>query len=158
MRLFGTLLMATVSCTAPAADVDAPHPQEAAVIAAAERALTAITNEDTLLLRNSMTENATFYAVAGDNGVSFSTVDQMNARFVSGPDFLERMWDPQVSISGRLAMVWTPYDFYLGQEFSHCGIDVFHLADIDGDWKVMSISFTRETENCPPSPLGPPTF
>jgi hypothetical protein len=129
---------------------------EIAVIEAAELALMAITNEDTTLLRDVMTEDATFYAVTGDDQINVSDVDFMNARFTAGPDFFERMWDPEVRINGRLAMVWTPYDFYLNKEFSHCGIDVFHLARMADGWKVMSIAFNRQTEGCPQSPLGPP--
>lgn len=135
-----------------------PHPEEAAVIEAAQAALTAISNEDTTLLRNIMTDDATFYAVTGDDQIAVSDVDFMNARFTAGPDFYERMWDPEVKINGRLAMVWTPYDFYLDRNFSHCGVDIFHLAKMPGGWKVMSIAFNRQTEGCPPSPLGPPTF
>ena len=154
------LLLATLTaCAAPTPETaDIADPEEAAVIQAAETALTAITNEDTTLLRNIMTEDATFYAVTGEDQISVSDVDFMNARFTAGPDFLERMWTPEVKIDGRLAMVWTPYDFYLDGNFSHCGVDIFHLAKMPSGWKVMSIAFNRQTEGCPESPLGPPLF
>lgn len=71
-------------------------------------------------------------------------------------DFLERMWDATVLIRGRLATVWTPYDFYVNGEFSHCGVDVFTLARDDQGWKTVAITYTVEPRGCEPSPLGPP--
>ena len=60
----------------------------------------------------------------------------------------ERMYDPQVRIRGSLATVWTSYTFHLGGTFSHCGIDLFDLAKVDGRWRILNISYTAETEGC----------
>jgi hypothetical protein len=66
------------------------------------------------------------------------------------------MWDPKVLEHGSMATVWTPYDFYRGGRFSHCGINNFTLVRLDGKWKIRSIVFTVEKTGCPSSPLGPP--
>jgi len=71
-------------------------------------------------------------------------------------DWLERMWDPEVRIRDDIATVWTPYDFHVNGEFSHCGIDAFDLIKVDGAWKIASAIYTVETKDCEPSPLGPP--
>ena len=60
----------------------------------------------------------------------------------------ERMYDPQVRIRGSLATVWTEYTFHLNGAFSHCGIDLFDMAKVDGRWRVLNISYTAETEGC----------
>lgn len=60
----------------------------------------------------------------------------------------ERMHDPQVRIRGSLATVWTEYSFHFNGTFSHCGIDLFDLAKVDGRWRVLNISYTAETEGC----------
>ena len=60
----------------------------------------------------------------------------------------ERMYDPQVRIRGSLATVWTDYTFHLNGAFSHCGIDLFDMAKVDGRWRVLNISYTAETEGC----------
>jgi hypothetical protein len=75
-----------------------------------------------------------------------------------GPKYLERMWEPTVLVSGPIAAVWTPYDFYRDGEFSHCGIDAFHLVKTGEGWRVAAIMYTvvRPQERCPESPLGPP--
>jgi len=66
------------------------------------------------------------------------------------------MWNPTVQIQGRVAMVWTPYDFHLNGEFSHCGIDVFTMLQGAEGWQVASITYNVVREGCTPSPLGSP--
>jgi len=60
----------------------------------------------------------------------------------------ERMHDPRVRIRGNMASVWTYYTFYRNGAFSHCGIDLFDMAKVDGRWRVLNITFTVETEGC----------
>jgi len=77
-------------------------------------------------------------------------------------DVLERFWDPEVLIRGDLAVVWTPYDFFLDREFSHCGVDAFTLVRTDEGWRIATTVYTVEVTGCdqPPmvSPLGPPEW
>ena len=68
----------------------------------------------------------------------------------------ERNWQPVVHIDGPFAAVWTPYDFHAGDEFSHCGTDVFLLARIGGAWRITGGSYTVQPEGCDPSPPGGP--
>jgi hypothetical protein len=71
--------------------------------------------------------------------------------------FEERMWDPVVQVDGPVAMVWTPYDFWMDGQFSHCGVDAFQLIRENDVWKVLAVVYTMEYgEDCEPSPLGPP--
>lgn len=70
--------------------------------------------------------------------------------------WLERMWDARVKIHGPIAVVWTPYDFYRGDRFSHCGVDAFTLVRADSGWRIATGTYTVEPAGCPPSPLGPP--
>jgi hypothetical protein len=59
-----------------------------------------------------------------------------------GPKYLERMWEPTVLVSGPIATVWTPYDFYRDGEFSHCGVDAFHLVKTGEGWRIAAIMYT----------------
>ncbi len=68
---------------------------------------------------------------------------------------LERMWEPTVLIDGRIAVVWTPYDFHTDGKFSHCGTDVFNFLKGEAGWILTGASWTIEREDCDPSPLGP---
>jgi hypothetical protein len=61
----------------------------------------------------------------------------------------ERYWDPVVHVRGRLALVWTPYEFWRDGKTSHCGVDVFELTKQDGAWKIGNVMYTVEPDACP---------
>ena len=67
---------------------------------------------------------------------------------------VERFWDPEVMVYGRLATIWTPYDFYNDGEYSHCGVNNFSMLKTDERWIIAGVVFSIESE-CEPSPLGP---
>ena len=69
---------------------------------------------------------------------------------------LERIWDPTIRVQGPIAMLWAPYDFHIDGKFSHCGVDLFEFAKVDGKWRLSNSSWTVQTQGCAPSPLGPP--
>lgn len=160
MRKFGaTLLLAAVVLATPmhaAAQTDA----EAGAVAAVQALFDAMAARDGDAIRNLLTEGATFVATAETaDGVQVreSTGQEFAASIGQpGPALLERLWDPHVMIEGPIAVVWTPYDFHVDGEFSHCGIDAVSLVRASDGWKISSIAYTRETEGCEPSPLGPP--
>jgi hypothetical protein len=60
----------------------------------------------------------------------------------------ERITFGDIKIDGDLASVWAPYKFYLGDKFSHCGVDVFQLMKIATGWKIIYIVDTRRKDNC----------
>lgn len=61
----------------------------------------------------------------------------------------ERIYNPEVRIDGNLATVWVEYDFYLGEEFSHCGVDAIQLAHDGTSWRIFQIADTQQREGCP---------
>ena len=153
---------ATDAATDAAAEAAAPMTPEATdAVVVATATLTALSDGDTTLLRRLLHPTARLIAL-GDDPASEPRISDVESFLASvgnpDADFLERMWDPVVHVDGRLATVWTPYDFYRGGAFSHCGIDVFNLVrDGAGDWRVLSITYTVHPEGCAPSPLGPPS-
>ena len=62
--------------------------------------------------------------------------------------FDEPYWDPIVQIHDHLATVWIKYAFYLGETFSHCGVDAFILARTDDGWRIAALADTSERDNC----------
>jgi hypothetical protein len=60
----------------------------------------------------------------------------------------ERITFDVIKIDGDLASVWAPYKFYLGDKFSHCGVDVFQLMKTIDGWKIIYIVDTRRKDNC----------
>ncbi len=91
-----------------------------------------------------------------DKELNLINYTQMINRFSGeGPVLVERYWDPTVMIEGNIAHFWAPYDFHINGEFSHCGIDSFQLVKRDGQWLISNLSWTRQYDDCEPSPLGP---
>ncbi|MGV3658168.1 MAG: nuclear transport factor 2 family protein [Chitinophagaceae bacterium] len=60
----------------------------------------------------------------------------------------ERVTFNTINIDGDLATVWTPYQFYIGEKFSHCGVNSFQLVRYNGEWKIQYIIDTRRKEGC----------
>jgi len=87
-----------------------------------------------------------------------STLDGLASRITGGgATLIERMWDPVVVVSGALATIWTPYDFYSGETFSHCGVDSASLIRTADGWKIVALSWTRlQPPTCELHPDGPP--
>ena len=66
----------------------------------------------------------------------------------SGPPWNEPIYEPEIRIEGRVATVWTWYDFLLGDKWSHCGVDAFQLAKMGDEWKITQLVDTRQTTGC----------
>lgn len=130
---------------------------EAQVLAAAEAVLTAINTKDEALARSAVLPDARIVAVR-PTGRRVSTGEEFVQQILDpGVAFLERMWDPQVRVSGSVATVWAPYDFYLDGAFSHCGVDTFQLVLEQGEWKVLSLVYNGlQPPECELHPEGPP--
>lgn len=60
----------------------------------------------------------------------------------------ERITFDVVKIDAELAIVWAPYKFYLGETFSHCGVDSFQLIRENGRWKIQYLVDTRRRQPC----------
>ena len=60
----------------------------------------------------------------------------------------ERILDYQIKIDGTMASAWTPYQFYVNDKFSHCGVNSFQLVKMEGGWKIVYIIDTRRKEPC----------
>ena len=60
----------------------------------------------------------------------------------------ERISFETIKIDGNLASVWTPYKFYLGEKFLHCGVNSFQMVKINGKWLIQYLIDTRRRENC----------
>ncbi len=60
----------------------------------------------------------------------------------------ERILDFHINIDGHLASAWTPYEFYLNDSFSHCGVNSFQLIKTVQGWKITYLIDTRRKAGC----------
>lgn len=151
--------------TSTGADRASPDADREAVLATVQAIFDALASGDGETLRRVMHPQVRMYSVerSADSAgiISTSTLEEVIVQ-VEGNDvaLTERMFDPEVRISGDLAMVWTPYDFYVGDRFSHCGVDGLLLArnPETETWQIVSFSWTRlQPPECELHPDGPPT-
>ena len=160
------LLVCFVALTADAQDVKSPGKEitietheTAAVLAVAESALAAISNEDAIALTDLMVDEAQLFPTFKRDGVAgygARTRDSQRSQQFE-QEIEERGWDPEVKISGTVAMVWFPYDLYIDGKWSHCGVDVFTIVRVKSDWKIASMAWsTEQPPACEPHPNGPP--
>lgn len=130
-----------------------PVGAESEVIAVAEALFSAMRARDTTAIRELFVPESQIAAIR--MGAPSAAAPQMRSaeEFVAsigrpGETLAERMWDPQVRIDGDLATLWAPYEFHLGDRFSHCGSDAFHLVRADGRWRIVALTYTIQTIGC----------
>jgi hypothetical protein len=116
--------------------------------------LDAMRKGDSTLLRSVLVKDMELQSIAADKmgKVSLSTksadglVTQIGTPHTAVYD--EWIVFGSIKIDGPLASVWAPYKFYLGDTFSHCGVNFFQLARTDDGWKIIHVGYTVRTDNC----------
>lgn len=59
------------------------------------------------------------------------------------PEWKEVLGEFKINISGSLSSVWVPYEFWLDNSFSHCGVNSIHLIKTELGWKILNITDSR---------------
>jgi hypothetical protein len=153
------LLLALAVAQPQRSDAQTGPNEQAAVLAVAESALAAVSRSDFSAFTDLMLDSAVTFSAGERNGqfrIQFRTRAQQRVTAVGGR-YTERGFRPEVRISGPLAMVWLPYDFYLDGKWSHCGVDAFTLLKSDGGWRIATVVWSVEQPPaCQRHPSGPP--
>jgi hypothetical protein len=86
----------------------------------------------------------------GVAGVVFGNMERfMDAVGGAEPGaFDERIGAPDMRIDDNLATVVTPYAFYHNGNLSHCGVNVFQIARVGDEWKIVGLADTRRRQGC----------
>lgn len=110
---------------------------------------------DSLRARDAFAPSVSVVVLSEADGKPISRVLKSINGFVKSigtphPDvWHELIWDEHVQIDKTLAQVWAPYVFYLGNQFSHCGVDAFQLAQNEkGQWKIVHLAYTMRKTEC----------
>ena len=149
-----TLSLLLVASSLPAQSAPAATAaDEKEVLATVTRLFDGMRARDTVMVRSTFAPGAELVGVGvreGKPGVAPTSADEF-IRIVgsaTGPQWDERIHHTEIRIDGTLAAVWTGYDFYLGDKFSHCGVDAFQLAKFPEGWKIIALADTRRREGC----------
>ncbi len=60
----------------------------------------------------------------------------------------EKMQNIQINISGNFATATADYSFHINGKQTHCGINYIHFYKTNNQWKITSITDTRNLEKC----------
>ncbi len=108
---------------------------------------------DSTAVRRTLAPGAVFHVIQTRNNLT-RLLPQKPGDFVKavGTPHPE-VWDERISfdkvlIDANLASVWTPYEFYLGSKFSHCGYNSFQLVKLAEGWRIAHVIDTRRKEKC----------
>jgi hypothetical protein len=86
---------------------------------------------------------------ANSNGLRQQSWTEFARGLQPGSGFQERITDPAIEIDGDVAMVWAPFVVRVGGKMTNCGFDHFDLVRENGTWKIMNLSFSSRTTDCP---------
>ena len=129
--------------------------QESAVRRSIDRFFEGMEARDTSAIREVNGQEVMLQTTArnreGEAVLRSESLESFMQSLVTIPDSLlldERLLDYHIRIDGPLAHAWTPYEFYINDNFSHCGINSFHLFHDGTLWRIISIADTRRREGC----------
>lgn len=127
---------------------------EAAVKLAVNKLFEGMKQSDTALIRSAFSSAPLLQTVIKNKEGKVSVASEPLDSFlvaVGRPHtevYDERISFDVIKIDGELAIVWAPYKFYLGDKFSHCGVDSFQLVKLNGEWKIQYLVDTRRRQSC----------
>ena len=153
-KLLLSVILLLAVCTLGAAQTASKNDAggEAAAAAVANKLFEAMRAKNAEAIRALFTPEGQLVAIdkprTGD-GLSKTRVFNADAfaKMISeakAPEFIERMPQPEVKIFGDMALVFGRYTFHVGDKFSHCGTNSFHLVRTADGWKIANAASTLE--------------
>ncbi len=120
-----------------------------------ERFFEGFHQKDSAIIKSTTAESPILQTIAvsgsGDTSVKTQDYPAFLRSVCSIPDtlaFREVIKDYKISIDGPMANAWTPYEFWLNEKFSHCGVNSFQLVRKKEGWKIIYLIDTRRKDNC----------
>jgi hypothetical protein len=149
-----TTSSASASVSSPAARAVPLGAPEREVIDAVRRLFDAMRAGDSAAARLLFEPGTQLQSVASRQGVLAVSADSLGMfmRAIGTPHaqvYDERIANERVLIDGLYAVAWVDYTFYLGDQKSHCGVDVFQMVRRPAGWRIFGLTDTRRRENCP---------
>ena len=151
MRRMLKLSLAIITFMLIAAPSEAQQTDEQAVRAVVDRLFDGMRSRDTTMMRSTFAEPAQFFSLDRNGSVRVDAPSDFIKSIAGAPAELvinEVVHDVEIRIDGPLATVWTYYDLFLSEKFSHCGYDAMQMLKVGGEWKIVALADTRRTEGC----------
>lgn len=103
------------------------------------------------VLHKELKLQTTFTNKQGEKQLNTETKEQLLTNIASKKTehtYLEKLLSWDIKIDGNLASVWTPYEFYFNDNFSHCGANSFQLFNNNGKWEIIYLVDMRRRSSC----------
>ena len=127
-----------------------------AVVATVDAFMAAFAAKDEEAMTALVTPEAALVAVrANDSGnaVVSSSMANLAATIASIPRaMVEPIAVRAVMVEGPLAMVWADFGLYADGALSHCGVNLFSLVQLDGEWRIAGTTYSHITDSCAGAP------
>jgi hypothetical protein len=108
---------------------------------------------DSVLIKLAFAPEAVLQTIDNRNG-EVKVRNERVAAFITGVTRLHKeIYDERITFDfiktdADLAIVWTPYQFYVDDRFSHCGVNSFQLVKLGKEWKIQYLIDTRRKTDC----------
>ncbi|RRQ48451.1 nuclear transport factor 2 family protein [Maribacter algicola] len=126
-----------------------------AVKATVDKFFTAFHAQDSVGLKTLVTPDIVLQTIGtgkkGETILRRENYSDLVKSIISIPDsvaFNEKLLDYSIQVDGAMANAWTPYEFWVNDSFSHCGVNSFQMVKLDGAWKIIYLIDTRRREGC----------
>ncbi len=87
--------------------------------------------------------------MAEDDRVGFVPMGQLVQGIGSSTaDLQEPIWNLRGFEDGPVAVVTANFEFLVDGNRSHCGVNIFTLMRIEGEWKIATVTYSHITEGC----------
>lgn len=154
MKRILTALLLALPFIAPAPAAAQEVADEAAVRGVVTRLFDAMRTGNGAVIAEVFTPDARLQTAMvrrdGTPVLSSMQVDSFAAMVSQPRDFVldERITGWNLQIDGPLAVVTADYSLYVGDRFSHCGIDAFQMFKTPDGWRIFQLTDTRRTTGC----------
>ena len=111
----------------------------------------AIQKKDSTLMNSTILGDAQVWSRSNNEehpSIDFRFSKDSTPRLSSMPNMKEIALDYGITANNNIAVAWVPYEFWIEDKFSHCGVDAFTLFKKDGEWKIITLAYTIEKVKC----------
>lgn len=154
MRPAGLLVVFLITVTAlPAVQPLSAQPTEEGVRSAIGALFEGMRFGDSTMVRATIHPEARFQTTLVRDGnpiLLTGNVDEFVAAVGTPHEEIwdEKIWNLEVRVDDHLAQAWMNYAFFLGDTFSHCGVNAIQFFHDGSSWRIIQIIDTRRTGEC----------
>lgn len=158
MKKFLTLslsVLAFANLSAQGPNADGYEQDKAAVKKVIETFFDGFHKQDSTIINTTVADHVVLQTTGRDKEGKTRFRNEEFPKFIQSitsiPDsikFQEKLTSFSIQVDRTMANAWVGYEFWLNEEFSHCGINSFQLVNFDGDWKIIYLIDTRGRADC----------